>query len=159
LSTRVRVNEYTSLRAVAETNDGRLWMVERFIKASGGCSAPAMKDKEAALARLGKMKLKQLSPFAVGEPLQVELLIGHPQYTGMQIDQLTRHWIPPDHIQSIAVRWNGRPLLEVESDISLSEDPAIAFALVPEGPGTLSVTADDVKGRHFEQSFELGAGA
>jgi len=156
LGARVRVNEYTSVRAIAETDDGRLWMVERFVKAAGGCSAPATKDREASLARIGRMKLKELSPFAAGEPVAVELLISHPQYTGMQIEQLSRHWIPPDHVTRIAVRWNDRPLLEVESDITLSEDPAIAFTLRPEGPGTLSVAVEDVKQRHFEQSWPLG---
>lgn len=159
LATRVRVNEYTTVRAIAETSDGALWMAQRFVKAAGGCSAPATKDMLAAEARLGKMKLKQLTPFAVGEPMQLELLVSHPQYTGMQIDQLSRNWIPPDHLRTIAVRWQGRPLLEVEADISLSEDPAIAFALVPDGPGELAVAVDDIKGRHFEQSWSLGAGS
>lgn len=156
LGTRVRIDAYTNVRAVAETDDGRLWMVERFVKAAGGCSAPATKDREAALARVGRMKLKEMSPFAAGEPVSVELLLSHPQYTGMQIEQLSRHWIPPDHVTRIAVRWNDRPLLDIETDISLSEDPAITFALRPDGPGTLSVAVDDVKARHFEQSWPLG---
>ena len=46
-STRVRVNAYTNIRAIAETNDGELYMAKRFVKASGGCSAPAGKDPEA----------------------------------------------------------------------------------------------------------------
>jgi hypothetical protein len=40
IETRVRVEEYTTVRAVAEFNDGRLVMVSRFLKASGGCSHP-----------------------------------------------------------------------------------------------------------------------
>ena len=90
LGARVRVNEYTNVRAVAETSDGRLWMVERFVKAAGGCSAPSSKDAAAAMARLGKMKLKPLGTFLAGEVVPVELLVSHPQYTGMQIDQVTQ---------------------------------------------------------------------
>lgn len=159
LATRLRVNEYTTVRAIAETADGALWMVERFVKASGGCSAPATKDMAVAEARLGKMKLKGGEGLIAGQPLPLELLVSHPQYTGMQIDQLSRNWIPPDHLRKIVVRWNNRPLLEVDADISLSEDPAFGFTLVPDGPGTLSVTADDIKGRHFAQSWTLGAGS
>jgi sulfur-oxidizing protein SoxY len=158
LSARLRVNEYTPVRAIAETTDGRLWMVERFVKAAGGCSAPATKDKVAALARLGRMKLKPQGTLAAGAPLPVELLISHPQYTGMQIDQLSRNWIPPDHLTRIAVRWNDRPLLDIDADISLSEDPALGFTLLPDGPGTLSVAAEDSEGRHFEQSWPLQPG-
>src|SRR3954467_15350847 len=41
LSTRVRVNSYSYLRAIAETSDGQLHMAKTYIKAAGGCSAPA----------------------------------------------------------------------------------------------------------------------
>jgi sulfur-oxidizing protein SoxY len=159
LSARVRINEYTPVRAIAETEDGRLWMVERFVKAAGGCSAPATKDKDAAMARIGRMKLKPQGLPNAGEPLPVEVLISHPQYTGMQIDQVSRNWIPPDHLTRVAVRWNDRPLLEMDADISLSEDPALGFVLHPDGPGTLTVVADDTEGRHFEQSWPLGSGS
>jgi sulfur-oxidizing protein SoxY len=159
LSARLRVNEYTPVRAIVETADGRLLMVERLVKAAGGCSAPATKDKAAALARLGRMKLKPQGGLAAGEPMPIELLISHPQYTGMQIDQVSRNWIPPDHLTRIAVRWNDRPLLDIEADISLSEDPALGFTLLPEGAGTLSVAAEDSEGRHFEQSWPLGQGS
>ena len=41
ISTRMRVDQYTYVRAIAEMNDGSLHMVSRFVKASGGCSARA----------------------------------------------------------------------------------------------------------------------
>ena len=41
LKTRVRVEQYSPIHAVAETEDGRLYSTERFVKAAGGCSAPA----------------------------------------------------------------------------------------------------------------------
>ncbi|TIN68881.1 MAG: quinoprotein dehydrogenase-associated SoxYZ-like carrier, partial [Mesorhizobium sp.] len=37
LSTRVRVNDYSYLRAIAETQSGQLHMMQTFVKASGGC--------------------------------------------------------------------------------------------------------------------------
>lgn len=159
VATRLRINEYTTVRAIAETGDGALWMVERFVKAAGGCSAPASKDKAAALARLGKMKLKELGPFSPGEVNTIELLVGHPQNTGFQVDPATLLWIPPDYIETIAVRWNDRPLLEVDGDIALSEDPAVTFSMLPEGPGTLAVAVVDSEGRRFEQSWPLGTGS
>ena len=45
LAFRVRVNAYSPIRAIAETNDGELTMSRRFIKAMGGCSAPAGSDQ------------------------------------------------------------------------------------------------------------------
>ena len=48
ISTRVRVNSYTNVHAVAELSDGKLYMVKTYVKASGGCSAPAAKNPEEA---------------------------------------------------------------------------------------------------------------
>ena len=45
---RVRVNNYTNVHAVVETKDGKLHEAVKFVKASGGCSAPmGMSDEEA----------------------------------------------------------------------------------------------------------------
>jgi sulfur-oxidizing protein SoxY len=41
ISTRVRVNNYTNVHAVAELSDGKLYVTKVFVKASGGCSATA----------------------------------------------------------------------------------------------------------------------
>ena len=41
ISTRVRIDMYTNVRAVAALSDGKHYMVTTFVKASGGCSAPA----------------------------------------------------------------------------------------------------------------------
>ncbi len=128
IATRIRVNEYTYLHAVAETSDGELYVVERFIKAAGGCSAPGMKDKAAVMARLGKMQFKPMTTFAPGEVQQAQLLISHPNYTGMQMDQLTRYWIPPDYVRLVKVKVGDTPVLEVEGDIALSEDPSFTFS-------------------------------
>jgi sulfur-oxidizing protein SoxY len=64
IETRVRIDEYTFVRAIAETNDGKLHMVTRFVKAAGGCSAPPGKDAAAALATLGQMRLRVASDAA-----------------------------------------------------------------------------------------------
>lgn len=156
IGTRVRVNAYTSVHAVAETSNGELFVVERFVKAAGGCSAPALRDKEVAMSRLGKMKLKPLTPFAPGTVNEAELLISHPNYTGLQIDQLTRHWIPPDYVRSIKIRYGDMPVLEVEGDISFSEDPAISFSFVPQAPAAMTVEVEDSQGRRFTGSWPLG---
>ena len=87
---------------------------------------------------------------------EAQLLISHPNYTGMQIDQLTRLWIPPDYVQSVKVSYGGTLVLEVEGDIALSEDPAISFSFVPEAPAPMVVQVEDSKGRKFEQSWPIG---
>ena len=64
LSTRVRIDMYSNVRAVIETADGKLHMTTKYVKASGGCSAPAGKDVDEALANLGKMQIKTFAAAA-----------------------------------------------------------------------------------------------
>lgn len=156
LETRVRVNAYTPVHLVAETASGTLLAVERFVKAAGGCSAPALKDQEVAMARLGRMKFGLLDPFVPGKPVRARLKIGHPNYTGLQIDQVSRNWIPPDYVTKVDIRLDGRPLLLVEGDISLSEDPTFDFDFVAQKPGTLTALVEDSSGRRFEGSWQIG---
>ena len=156
IATRIRVNEYTNLHAVAETSDGELYVVERFLKAAGGCSAPGMKDREAVMARLGKMQFKPMTAFAPGALQQAQLLISHPNYTGMQMDQLTREWIPPDYVRSVKVSVGDTPVLEVDGDIALSENPAFTFSYRAESPSAMLVQVEDSEGRKFEQSWPIG---
>lgn len=156
IATRIRINEYTNIRAIAETNDGELFMAKRFVKASGGCSAPALKDHEAAMARLGRMKLKTINPFTPGEPNQVQLMISHPNYSGLQMDPASRNWIPPHFVEQIDVRFGDRTIMSVEGDISLSENPSIRFSFVPTQPGEIAVQAKDTDGAIFAKSWPVG---
>lgn len=155
IATRVRVNEYTNVRAIAETNDGQLYMASKFVKAAGGCSAPALKDREAALARLGKVKLRQLEEAVLDRPTQAQLLISHPNNTGMQMDQLTHHYIPAHFVKDITVRYRDKTILSVETNISLSEDPSVHFYYVPDGPGDISVEVTDTDEQTFSGQWAV----
>jgi sulfur-oxidizing protein SoxY len=155
ISTRVRVNAYSHIRAVAETNDGKLYMAAKFVKASGGCSAPAAKDADQALARLGKMKLKQSGAAQMSRPNQVQLLISHPNYSGLQMDQLTRHYIPAHFVQDVKISYGDKTIMTVEGAISLSEDPSFHFSYVPQGPGSLTVEMRDTDDAVFTRSWPV----
>src|SRR5262249_27720648 len=58
ISTRVRVNSYTNVHAVAELSDDKLYVVKTYVKASGGCSAPAAKNADEAIASVGQMRFR-----------------------------------------------------------------------------------------------------
>jgi len=155
LSTRVRVNEYTLIHAVAETSDGRLLSAERYVKAAGGCSAPAMKDPQQAMARVGKMKLNLPQTVALGQPVTAQVLIGHPNHSGMQFDQISRTYIPPYYVRTIKVSYDGQPVLAVDTDISLSEDPSLHFSFTPKAAGALSVEVTDSKDQTYSASWPV----
>jgi sulfur-oxidizing protein SoxY len=155
IATRVRVNEYTHVRAIAETNDGRLYMAAKYVKAAGGCSAPSLKDHDRAMARLGKMRLKHTVRAGAGAPNQAQILISHPNYSGLQFDQISRNFIPPHYLETIRISYRDRTILTVDGDISLSEDPSIHFFFVPDGPGDIEVEAVDTEGMTFKQRWPI----
>lgn len=155
LSMRVRINAYGPVRAVAETNDGTLYMSRRFVKGSGGCSAPAGADIEAAMARLGKIKLRTRGAARPGEPVLAQLMISHPNLTGLQMDQLTRLYIPAHFVKQVDVSFNGEPVVIAETDISISENPNFQFYFVPEQAGVLRVEVIDSKGLRFAQTLAV----
>jgi sulfur-oxidizing protein SoxY len=155
ISTRVRVDTYTNVRAIAELNDGSLHMAVKFVKATGGCSAPALKDKEKAFADMGKMRLKQPDQIVLGKPNTVQLLINHPNFSGLQFDQISRNYIPAHFIQSVIVRYGERTVLTVEGNISLSEDPSFHFSYVPMAEGKISVEVVDSDGKKFNQAWPV----
>ena len=159
LKTRVRVDQYTLMHAVAETEDGRLFVAERFVKAAGGCSAPSLKDPQVAMSRMGQMRLRLDGDAAVreGQPATAHLLVSHPNNNGMQMDQVSRHFIPARYIQDIQVSYGEEAVFAFEADISLSEDPAITFGFTPRGPGPLKVEVQDSTRAVWRQSFDVAA--
>ncbi|MEO0973951.1 MAG: quinoprotein dehydrogenase-associated SoxYZ-like carrier, partial [Pseudomonadota bacterium] len=103
LSLRLRIDQYSPVRAVVRTNDGRLHMARTFVKASGGCSAPAGADLDAAMARLGKMKFRELDPDAEVQARQFQLNVSHPNINGMQRDQITQLYLPAHFVKEVRV--------------------------------------------------------
>ena len=154
ISTRMRVDQYTYVRAIAEMNDGSLHMISRFVKASGGCSAPAGKDAEAALARLGNLKIRMRKP-TVGEPVEAQVIVSHPNYNGLQFDQKGRKYIPAHYVKNINISYNGTSLINVDTGISFSEDPSIRFTFTPTKHGVLEVDVTDTKDQKFTSSKEI----
>jgi sulfur-oxidizing protein SoxY len=162
IRTRVRIDDYTYLHAVAETADGHLYATARFIKAAGGCSAPAGKDQALALERLGKMKVNLAERAKPGEPIRAKLLISHPNNSGLQMDQFTRNYIPADFMQTLDVTYNGQSVFRLESDISISEDPTFNFSFRPSDPSVLGVLKAEIldsNQRRFSQSWPVPSAA
>ncbi len=155
MSLRVRVNAYTDMHAVAETSDGRLYATAHYIKASGGCSAPAGADDTQALRDIGLMRLRLSGPFEAGKPLQAQLMIRHPNFNGMQMDQVKRDFTPARFIRTIDASFAGREIFHVDADISLSTDPVIGFGFVPAAKGKVLVEVQDSDDVRFHHEFDV----
>lgn len=152
ISTRIRVDSYTKIHAIAETTDGHLFAAERFVKAAGGCSAPAAKQ-EANGIPAGTMRFRQFPPQPGSDAREAQLMVRHPNYSGMQMDQVTRLYVPAHFIASVQI-WQGDDLLlGIESGISISENPEFRFDYRPNGAAEFRAQARDNEGNSFTQSW------
>lgn len=154
ISTRIRVDKYTYVRAIAEMSDGKKYMVQNFVKAAGGCSAPSLADMDTMMARLGKMKMKFLDTGLKGQLNKAKLVISHPNFSGLQFNQLTRTEIPAHFVDSVSITQDNKKILEITPDISLSEDPNFTFYYVNSG-GSLNVIVTDSDGGKFVKSWPV----
>ena len=156
ISTRVRVDSYTNVHAVAELSDGKLYGVATFVKASGGCSAPAAKNADEAQANLGQMKLRQFAPAGdapAGGMREAQIMIRHPNNSGLQMDQITHLYVPLFIVSELRVWQGDQLLLSVNGGISISEDPNIRFAYRPNGAATFRAEARDTDGHVFRAQW------
>lgn len=156
LETRVRIDAYTFVRAIAETADGRLYGTVRFVKASGGCSAPAGNDPKAALATLGQMNFRVDGDLKGSTPVMAQLAISHPNHSGLAMDQLTRQYVPAHYVRKVEVTYKGQPLFSADVDFSMSENPNFRFWFVPAGGGELRATVVDSQERRFSTAQRVG---
>jgi len=93
---RVRIDRFTSVRAIAEMADGGLEMRSSWVKASGGCSAPSAASGE---GMLGEVRVRT-----------------SPDAKSMQVAHYITH---------IRVNTGGTALLDADTGISLSENPSL----------------------------------
>lgn len=167
IAMRIRVNTYSYVRAIAQMNDGKLYMDKKFVKASGGCSAPIGTDFDEAMKRLGKMKFRLDDGVKLGEPTLVQLMISHPNLSGMQMDQVTRFIKPSHFVEQLKVSFDNKPILTAKTDIAISSDPNFRFYFVPEKAGELKAEISDTscqsptsrkvctKGKTYTETFKI----
>lgn len=156
ISTRVRINSYTNVHAVAETADGSLFVVATYVKASGGCSAPVVKNAEEANNHLGQMRYRRFAATSDREAAgkrEVQVMVGHPNNSGMQMDQVTQLYIPAFYVDRVSLWQDDSPVLTMDGGISISEDPNLRLTYVSDGAKNFRAEARDTEGHLFNHRW------
>lgn len=143
-TTRVRMDSYSNIHAIVETDDGVLHMKKVFVKASGGCAAPAPKDADRAQDDLGKTLVKSFTPAVDAGPLrEAQVMIKHPNNNGMQMDPATGYYIPARFIREVTVMRGGDLVFKAETSFSISSNPNFRFTYENAKNTALDVTSID----------------
>jgi len=151
--TRLRVDEYSHVRVVSELSNGQLHTDSRYVKTSGGCSAPPNRD---SLHLIGRTQLKVAGELHMNEPTTADVTVLHPNDTGFELNQVTVMHIPPHFVRSISVSYAQRKVFDAELDFSVSENPTLRFNFVPHGRGELRAEVTDSKDAHFVGTLAIG---
>jgi len=154
LETRLRVDTYSHVRVVAELTNGELHTDSRFVKTSGGCSAPPNLDHPELI---GKTILKLPQGLNMNAPTVADVTVIHPNDTGFELNQVTVMTIPSHFVRTIAVSYADRKIFDADLDFSLSENPTLRFNFVPHAPGELRAEVTDSKEGHFVGRLEITA--
>ncbi|MCY4155603.1 MAG: quinoprotein dehydrogenase-associated SoxYZ-like carrier [Gammaproteobacteria bacterium] len=156
LAMRVRVNDHTYVRVIAELNNGELHMGKSFVRAMGACSAPPPKSIDDSIANMGEMKMKLIGAVEYTKPNLIQLKIKHPNITGLQPMRIGSHVHPPAHfINTLNISYNGAPIMKAQLTFAISMDPSLRFFFVPETEGVLTVEATDTKNARWSSEFAV----
>ena len=129
-----------------------------YVKASGGCSAPAAKNADEAKSQARPDAIPAIRAAGEGPASgtrEAQIMIGHPNNSGLQMDQVTQLYIPAFFINELQLWQDDSPVLSMEGGISISEDPNIRFTYVAERrqdvsaprPRTPTATSSATNGR------------
>ncbi len=150
--TRLRVDEYSHVRVVSELSNGELHMDSRYVKVSGGCSAPPNRD---SLHLIGRTVFRLPDGVTMNAPTAASVTVVHPNDTGFELNQQTVMYIPPHFVRSIKVSYGERRVFDAELDFSVSENPSLRFNFVPHAQGELKAEVEDSKDGRFVGSLPV----
>ena len=153
--TRLRVDEYSHVRVVSELSNGELHTDSRYVKTSGGCSAPPNRE---ALHLIGKTMFKLPAGVTMNAPTAADVTVVHPNDTGFELNNVTVMFIPPHFVRSLKVSFAAKKIFDADLDFSVSENPTLRFNFVPRGPGELRAEVTDSKDAKFVGTLSVAQG-
>ena len=155
ISTRVRIDNFSHVRAILETADGSLHMATKFVQAAGGCAAMNAKDPDSENADLGKMLVKTFPPALSTAPLfEAQVMIKHPNSNGMQLDINTAKVIPARYVDQMRVKRGGELVFDMDGTFSISTNPNFRFTFGRGADNSLDVAITDTDGAKFAAQSE-----
>jgi len=127
LSTRIRMENDSHIRAIAETKHGALLMATAIVNAGGGCAGAVVEDETLVRENAGKVKFQLNPPYKLHETASATLQIKHPMYTGLQIDTKTKQLKPAFYMQYADIMFEQTSVMKVEFNVGTAENPYLNF--------------------------------
>ena len=82
-------------------------------------------------------------------------MIGHPNNSGLQRDQVTLLYIPAFFVNELRLWQDDSLVLAMEGSISISEDPSIRFTYISNDAKRFRAEARDTDGHVFQREWNI----
>ena len=105
------------------------------------------------------MRLKVGDHTPLAEPAQVQLMVSHPNLSGLQMNQVSQLYAPAHFVRKIDVNFKGENIFSAETSFAISENPNFKFFFVPDGDGVLTAEVVDTKDVTFRQTYQVSRAA
>ena len=86
---------------------------------------------------------------------EAQIMIGHPNNSGLQMDQVTQLYIPAFFVNELRLWQDDSPVLAMEGGISISEDPNIRFTYVSNGAKRFRAEAKDTEATSSNNEWKV----
>lgn len=144
IGARIRLDQRTPVRALAQLADGSWVMAGIWVSAlGGGCSMPSVSRARGDWADgLGRSRVRAWS--TAPDIARLRLHMRHPMDTGFVEN------VPAYHVETIDVRaGNGRPLARLRVTAGLAEDPTLTLHVRARPGETVRVDGQDSAGIRY----------
>ena len=135
MQTRLRVETHSPMRAIAEMNDGKLYMAAKLVKAAGGCAAPPVMVHRAAEhgadpgPRPGQAGAQRAQLGASSSSCT-------PTTPASSVTRSTPLPISAHYVTDVGVTFDGRPVLTARDHHRDERRSRLPLLLRPDGPGS-----------------------
>ena len=102
----------------------------------------------------GKTKIVLPARIQRGDIIRVQVVIQHPMDTGFFRDA-NANMIPAWFIKDVQVDFGGTEVARFEWTSGISRDPMVAFRLLADQEGTVTVTSRDNRDNEFKGTAEI----
>ena len=103
---------------------------------------------------LGQMKFRAFRADAGGLP-EGQIMVRHPQNSGLQMDQLTRLYIPPFFVDKLKIFQGDDLIMTMDGGIAIAEDPNLRFNYKPNCAAGFRVEAVDTSKHIFRDEWTI----
>lgn len=96
------------------------------------------------------MKFRVEGDATGNQPVLAQLMISHPNNSGLAMDQVSRLYTPAHFVRQVRITYGGQLVMSADVDFSISENPNFRFYFLPRGDGELRAEVVDSNELRFE---------